>query len=132
VTAAAERPASDGHLPDRPAPDPEDAKLLTLARSARARLGRPEGAAVRDGDGRTYVAATVDLASLRLSALQAAVAAAVSSGARTLEAAVVVGEACTCDDAGLTAVRDLAGPQCPVLLADPAGRVVSTVLAGTR
>ena len=32
----------------------EDAKLVTLARAARARAGAVEGAAVRDGDGRTY------------------------------------------------------------------------------
>lgn len=69
----------------------EDAKLVTLARSARARLGAPEGAAVRDEMGRTYVAATVELASLQLSAVQAAVAAAVSSGSQTLEAVAVVG-----------------------------------------
>ena len=61
--------------------DPEDAKLITLARSARARTGAAEGAAVRDDTGRTYLAATVELPSLRLTALQAAVAAAVSSGA---------------------------------------------------
>ena len=41
--------------------DPEDAKLITLARSARGRTGAAEGAAVRDTDGRTYLAATVDL-----------------------------------------------------------------------
>ena len=35
--------------------DPEDAKIVTLARSARARTGAAEGAAVRDTDGRTYV-----------------------------------------------------------------------------
>ncbi len=39
----------------------EDAKLVTLARSARARVGAAEGAAVRDQDGRTYAAATVAL-----------------------------------------------------------------------
>ena len=33
--------------------DPEDAKLITLARSARARNGAAQGAAVRDTDGRT-------------------------------------------------------------------------------
>ena len=38
---------------------PEDAKLVTLARSARGRTGAAEGAAVRDTDGRTYLAATV-------------------------------------------------------------------------
>ena len=59
--------------------DPEDAKIVTLARSARARTGAMEGAAVRDTDGRTYVAATVALPSLSLTALQAAVAAAVSA-----------------------------------------------------
>src|SRR5215207_11748156 len=71
--------------------DPEDAKIVTLARSARARSGRSEGAAVRDTDGRTYVATTVALASLDLSALQVAGAMAVSSEAAGLEAAVVVG-----------------------------------------
>jgi hypothetical protein len=70
--------------------DAEDEKLVTLARSARARTGAAEGAAVRDDIGRTYVAATVSLPALELSALQAAVAAAASSGVTTLEAAVVV------------------------------------------
>jgi hypothetical protein len=70
--------------------DPEDEKLVTLARSARARTGGAEGAAVRDDIGRTYVAATVALPALSLTALQAAVAAAASSGATVLEAAVVV------------------------------------------
>src|SRR5918994_234599 len=70
--------------------DPEDAKIVTLARSARARNGAAEGAAVRDTDGRTYVAASVALPSLRLSALQAAVAAAGSSGVEGLGAAAVV------------------------------------------
>jgi cytidine deaminase len=68
----------------------EDAKLVTLARSARTRAQAAEGAAVRDDMGRTYAAATVALPSLRLSALQAAIAAAVSSGSDRLEAAVVV------------------------------------------
>ena len=71
---------------------PEDDKLVTLARAARARSGTAEGAAVRDAIGRTYAAASVELTSLRLSALQAAVAAALSSGSETLEAAVVVGD----------------------------------------
>ena len=45
---------------------PEDRKIVTLARSARARNGVPEGAAVRDETGRTYVAGTVALDSLKL------------------------------------------------------------------
>ena len=44
---------------------PEDAKLVTLARSARGRTGAAEGAAVRDTDGRTYVAGGVALPSLQ-------------------------------------------------------------------
>lgn len=102
--------------------DPEDAKIVTLARSARARTGADEGAAVRDTDGRTYAAATVALASLQLTALQAAVAAAVSSGAPGLEAAAVVSTAETVDPDSLAAVRDLA-PAAPVLRADPSGSV---------
>jgi hypothetical protein len=86
--------------------DPEDAKLVTLARSARARTGAAQGAAVRDGDGRTYVAATVALPSLKMSALQVAVAMAVSSGAPGLEAAVVLG-AEPADPLGEAAVRDV-------------------------
>jgi hypothetical protein len=87
--------------------DAEDAKLVTLARSARARTRAAQGAAVRDTDGRTYVAATVALASLRLSALQVAVAMAVASGALGLEAAVVLGEDPT-DSDGVAAVREIA------------------------
>ena len=69
--------------------DPEDLKIITLARSSRARVAASEGAAVRDETGRTYTAAAVALPSLRLSALRLAVAMAVSSGARKLEAAAV-------------------------------------------
>src|SRR3954469_23742501 len=105
--------------------DPEDAKLVTLARSARGRTGAPEGAAVRDTDGRTYLAASVALPSLRLSALQAAVAAAVSSGVTGLEAAAVVSESEAVESGGLAAVRDLT-PSAPVLLAAPDGTVRGT------
>jgi hypothetical protein len=103
--------------------EPEDHKIVVLARSTRARVGAAEGAAVRDTDGRTYAAATVELPSLRLSALQAAVAAAVSSGAPGLEAAAVVNADGT--DPGpdsVAAVRDL-GARAPVLLADATGAV---------
>jgi cytidine deaminase len=110
-------------------PSDEDAKIVTLARSARARTGAAEGAAVRDTDGRTYAAATVRLPSLGLTALQAAVVAAVSSGAPALEAAAVVTAADALDEDSLAAVRDLA-PGAVVLRADPAGAVVETRTAG--
>jgi len=117
-------------MTDSSALDPEDRKIVTLARSARARNGVPEGAAVRDETGRTYVAGTVELESLRLSALQTAVAMAVASGAKSLEAAAVVSEAETVGDADRAPVRDLGGPGTPVLLAGPDGAVRVTVTAG--
>jgi hypothetical protein len=90
-------------------PGPEDLKIITLARSARARVAAAEGAAVRDETGRTYAAAAVALPSLRLSALHLAVAMAVSSGAASLEAAALVsdGEGPSAEDQA--AVRDI-GP----------------------
>jgi hypothetical protein len=105
--------------------DAEDAKLVTLARAARGRIAAPEGAAVRDGDGRTYAAATVALPSLSLSALQLAVANAVAAGATTLEAAAVVTESAG-DDAGRAAVSDL-NPDAPVHTASPDGLVTGTL-----
>jgi hypothetical protein len=105
----------------------EDLKLVTLARAARARIGAVEGAAVRDQDGRTYAAATVALPTLRLSALQAAVAAAVAAGAGTLEAAAVVTDESTVDDGGYAAVRDLSATA-PVHLATVDGQPAATRL----
>jgi hypothetical protein len=105
----------------------DDAKLVVLARSARARIGALEGAAVRDQDGRTYAAASVALPSLALTALQLAVAQAAAAGATRLEAAAVVTEASTLDEAGHAAVRDLA-VDAPIYLAAPDGTVLGTVV----
>jgi hypothetical protein len=104
----------------------EDAKLVTLARSARARVGAVEGAAVRDQDGRTYAAASVALPSLAVTALQLAVAQAAASGATKLEAAAVVTEAPALDGAGHAAVRDLASGA-PIHVAGPSGTLTGTV-----
>lgn len=104
-----------------PEPTAEDAKLVTLARSARARSQAAEGAAVRDDMGRTYAAATVALPSLQLSALQAAVAAAVSSGSDRLEAAVVVTDSFDLAHEDRAVIADLAIDT--VLSAAPDGSV---------
>ncbi len=101
-------------------PDPEDVKIITLARSARARVAAAEGAAVRDETGRTYAAAAVALPSLRLSALHLAVAMAVSSGASSLEAAALVSDGPGPDPEDLAAVRDL-GPDAVIFHAAPDG-----------
>jgi hypothetical protein len=105
--------------------DPEDQKIVTLARSTRARTAAPEGAAVRDDTGRTYTAASVALPSLKLSALRLAVAMAASSGTERLEAAAVVSDS-EPDPADLLAVRDL-GPDAPVYLAAPDGTLRATL-----
>jgi hypothetical protein len=119
-TTGAAVPAADDTL------SAEDAKLVTLARGARARTGAVEGAAVRDQDGRTYAAASVVLPSLSVTALQLAVASAVAAGATRLEAAAVVTEASTLDGAGHAAVRDLAA-DAPVHVAAPDGSLLGTV-----
>ena len=120
-------PARAAAVPSGPgALDAEDAKLVTLARGARARIGAVEGAAVRDQDGRTYAAANVVLPSLSVTALQLAVASAVAAGATRLEAAAVVTEASTLDGAGHAAVRDLSA-DAPVHVAAPDGSLLGTV-----
>lgn len=102
----------------------EDQKLVTLARATRARTGAAEGAAVRDADGRTYAAATVDLPSLQVSALGVCVAMAVASGSKGLEAAVVLTEAF--DDADLAVLRDFGGAGVVVHRGDLRGTVLET------
>lgn len=108
---------------------PEDAKLVTLARATRARAGAAEGAAIRDGDGRTYAAATVELPSLRLSALAVCIGMAVASGARGLEAAVLLSEADAVAAADLAALRDLGGDAVVVHRGDPRGGLRETLRA---
>ncbi|MGA7688664.1 MAG: cytidine deaminase [Jiangellales bacterium] len=105
---------------------PEDAKIVTLARAARARTGAPSGAAVRDTDGRTYAAAAVTLSSLPLSSMQAAVAMAASAGAQGLEAAVT--DAGVVHEADMAALRELGGVGVPVLLVDARGTLVDHLL----
>jgi hypothetical protein len=101
---------------------PEDNKLVVLAKATRARTGAAEGAALRDLDGRTYAAATVDLPSLHVSAVGVAVSMAVTSGAKGAEAVVVLteGEVGAHD---LEMVRDFAGSGVLVYRGTQAGSV---------
>ena len=103
----------------------EDAKLVVLAKATRARTGAAQGAALRDLDGRTYAGATVDLPSLRISALDVCIAMAVASGAKGAEAAVVLGESGP-EDGDLDALRDFAGSGVPVHDGSPAGTLRET------
>lgn len=106
----------------------EDAKLVTLARATRARVGAAQGAAVRDEVGRTYAAATVDLPSLQLSAVQVCVAMAVASGSRGVAACALLGEVDALADDDRTALADLAVPEGVVVhLADARGTVAASL-----
>lgn len=100
-------------------PQTQDAKLVALARGAMARAGTAGAAAVRDLDGRSYVGVPVELAALRLTGLQVAVAAAISSGATGFEAVALVGGAP--EDDGLAAARELT-PEVVVIETDRDGR----------
>lgn len=107
---------------------PEDTKLITLARATRARTGAAEGAAVRDVDGRTYAAATVDLPSLRISALGVCVAMAVASGSKGLEAAVVLTETAAVSGADLAALTEFGGSGVVVHVGDARGTLTSSTV----
>jgi hypothetical protein len=100
----------------------EDQKLVTLARATMARTGAPEGAALRDLDGRTYAAAAVSLDSLRLSALEVCVAMAISSGSTGLEAVVRLGGE---GEPDLRAVNEFAGREVIVHLGDARGQITA-------
>jgi len=113
---------------DRIELNPEDAKLVTLARAARARNSADEGAAVRDDTGRTYVATTVALPSVQLSALRAAVVIAAASGAAGLEAAAVVRSSGLIDGDDRAVVADLAAGA-PIFVAGVDGVVRSAVVS---
>jgi len=105
----------------------EDAKLVTLARSSRARTGAAEGAAVRDETGRTYSGTTVNLQALQLSALQSAVAAAVASGAKGIEGAAIVTGANTVPTPDLAVVSELAVADAHLHRCSTAGDVIESV-----
>jgi cytidine deaminase len=106
--------------------DAEDQKLVTLARSAYGRAlvstWPRAGAAVRDDMGRTYAAATVEIDGASVTALQLAVASAVSSGARRFEAAAVVSDAAQPDPEGEKALNAF-GAVATLIRATPDGTV---------
>lgn len=109
--------------------DPEDAKLVTLARGARERVSAASGAAVRDDTGRTYAAADALMPSFPITAVQLAVAQAWASGARRLEAVVIVAVVPeTLIDVGV--VLDLGGQGVPVFVCAADGSVVRIMQSG--
>jgi hypothetical protein len=114
--------AEQGQSPD----DPDDLKLITLARAALGRTRAAQGAAVRDTEGRAYAAASVHLEHLELSAVAVAVAVAASSGAGGLEAVAFVA-AQEPTDSDVEVVRDLAVDGAVVWWTDTRGTVQSMI-----
>ena len=111
---------SDALAAESAAPaDPEDQKLITLARAALARTGARQGASLRDSTGRAYAATSVELDHLKLSAIAVVVAMAVSAGADIVEAVAVVGDAPSNND--LEVLRDLQGSNVTIWSADIQG-----------
>jgi cytidine deaminase len=106
--------------------EPEDQKLIILARAVLSRTGSATGAAVRDTEGRAYAAAGVHIEHLKLSAVAVAVAMAVSSGANGLESVALVGDH-EPSAAELEIVRDLAIDGTVIWWADHRGAVQSII-----
>jgi len=104
----------------------EDAKLLTLAKGSRARIGASDGAALRDETGRTYTSAGVAMQSLQLTAVQSVVAQAFAAGARGVEAVVVVARSPSNDGESVAAVLELGGQGVPLMtIADGSEHVLT-------
>lgn len=111
----------------------EDAKLLALAKQARGRIQADQGAAVRDETGRSYSGASVDLPSMRLTALQLAVAQAVAAGARDLESALIVGKDLQVEvNVDLAPLADATSSPTPVFLCSVRGEVVGSTTVEPR
>jgi hypothetical protein len=107
-------------------PGQEDVKIINLARSALARTSARQGACVRDTEGRSYAGASVALEHLSLSAIQVAVAMAVSSGAPGVEAVALAGEDKPSED-DLALLRELPGTDVVVWNVDVRGAVRSAI-----
>ena len=102
--------------------DPDDLKIINLARATLARSQAKEAACLRDTDGRTYAGSSVDLPHLQLSAIAVAVAMATSSGAPGLEAVALAGASDPSGD-DLALVKDLPGERMVVWSVDASGSV---------
>jgi hypothetical protein len=72
--------------------NPEDLKLLTLAKATMARSNSNSAAALRDNTGRTYVAIPVKSGALEVDALLAVLVVAKASSINGIEAIVICGE----------------------------------------
>ena len=106
----------------------EDDKIVTLARSARARVQAPSAAALRDTQGRTYASASVDVPPLKLTAIELVVGQAIASGADGIEAVVLCDSASISTD-DMAVIQGFAGSGVPVYHVDLTGDLRETQLS---
>jgi hypothetical protein len=101
----------------------EDLKLITLAKGARARIDAKASACVRDTDGRTYSAASVEYASREYKAVDLAITTAIAAGARRLEAVCVLGD----EVINLDEIKSVLQEVGHVIVCDAQGAVISVI-----
>ena len=87
--------------------NPEDLKLLTLAKATMARSNSKSAAALRDNTGRTYVAIPVKSGDFEIDSLLAVLVVAKASGIIGIEAIVIAGEAAAASSIAVIKSEDL-------------------------
>jgi cytidine deaminase len=121
------------------APDPALAPLIAAARAARAHAYAPYssfavGAALRGGDGRIFSGANVENAAYPLGqcAEASAIGQMIAAGERRIAALVVIGGDQPCPPCGGCRQRlaEFAGPEIPIHLCAPDGRLLRSVTLG--
>lgn len=105
----------------------EDDKLVTLARSARGRIGASTGAALRDTTGRTYASAEVNKMPLTLTAIELVAGQAIASGSTGVEAVVVVADDVLVTTKDVEIISAIAGSGVPIHVVDNSGTILRTL-----
>lgn len=98
--------------------NPEDIKLLTLAKNTLARSQSEQAAALRDTTGRTYVAISVATSALKLDALEAVLTVALASGITGIESVLVAG----IQPAQVAVIKEFA-PTATIFFSNAAGEI---------
>ena len=88
--------------------NPEDLKLLTLAKATMARSNSISAAALRDNTGRTYVAVPVKSGDFEIDSLLAVLVVANASGISGIEAIVLAGQAAPASSIAIICAEDAA------------------------
>ena len=88
--------------------NPEDLKLVTLAKATMARSNSKSAAALRDNTGRTYVAVPVKSGDFEIDSLLAVLVVAKASGITGIEAIVIAGAGAAASSIAIIRAEDSA------------------------